>query len=156
MLKTLLVVFFTLCSASGVFAEEPLALDDSELSQVSGADGIGIAMHLELNDPHLTNPGTDSRISMGFTVDGKTNYIVIKNLRGMIDMAALDISVKHRPDGGGDYVAVGLPGFVKYTNFGFESLSVQTDPLAAVTNSLGRVNVNGTVSMQGEFRFWAH
>ncbi len=155
MLKTLLFAFIALCSASAALAQSPIPLEDSDLSQVSGADGVSIAMHFSLNDPTLPNPVTDSRLSMGFTVDGQTNYIVIKNLRGTIDMFAVNLSVKKNADGN-DYVAVGLPGTLKYTNFGYESLSVQSDPLAPVTQSLGRINVNGTLSMQGELRLWAH
>ncbi|WP_136418694.1 MULTISPECIES: hypothetical protein [Oxalobacteraceae] len=155
MLKTLLAAFLA-AGASAAFAQAPVPLDDAELSQVSGADGVGFAIHLSLNDPTVPDPVTDSRISMGFTVDGQTNYMVIKNLRGIVDMGTVTISVHKRTDGGGDYVALGLPGSVKYTNFGYESLSVQTNPLAPVTDSLGRTNLNGSLSMTGELRFWAN
>jgi hypothetical protein len=131
----------------------PLA--DAELSKVSGADGVSFAMHLALNDPALPNPVADSRISMGFHVDGLTTHLVIKNLRGAIDLAGVALDVHKQPDGS-DYLALTLPSTVKYTNFGFESLSAQADPLAPVTDSLGRFTVNGTVSMQGQLRFWAH
>jgi hypothetical protein len=155
MLNMLFIVLIGLGIGSGALAQPPQALDDAELSDVSGADGISFAMHLALNDPNLVNPVTDSRLSVGFDVDGKTTYIVIKNLSGMIDLATINLSARKKPDGN-DYMALTLPGFVKYTNFGYESLSVQTSPLAPVTESLGRFNVNGTLSMQGEFRFWAN
>lgn len=134
-------------------AQQPL--NDADLAEVHGADGVGFAMRLSLNDPALTNPVQDSRISMGFNVDGKTTHIVIRNLRGGIDMFGLTLDVEKKPDGT-DYLAIGLPAHVKYTDFGFESLSVQTDPAGPVSESLGRVSVNGTVNMQGQLRMWAH
>lgn len=153
--KTLLAALAALGCAGMAFAQAPVPLDDATLAQVSGADGVGIAIHLSLNDPTLPNPSTDSRISMGFTVDGQTNYVVIKNLHGVVDMATVSLSVHPRPDGGGDYLAIGLPGTLKYTNFGYESLSVQSDPLAPVSGNLGSASVNGTLSMRGELRMWA-
>jgi hypothetical protein len=153
MRRTLALILSTLCIAGSVMAQQPL--DDADLAQVHGADGIGLAMHLSLNDPALTNPVPDSRISMGFNVDGKTTHIVVRNLRGTVDMFGLTLDVDKKPDGT-DYLAVGLPAHVKYTDFGFESLSVQTDPTAPVTESLGRFSVNGTVNMQGQLRMWAH
>lgn len=144
-----------LCLGTCVFAQSLRPLGDTELAQVSGGDGISFAMHLALNDPALVGAVTDSRLFIGTNMDGQTNYIVIKNLRGLIDIFAVGLDVKKKPDGS-DYVSIALPGFVKYTNYGFDSLSVQTDPLGPVTESLGRFNVNGTLSMQGQFRFWAH
>lgn len=131
------------------------ALNDEELSDVSGADGISIAMHLALNEPTTGGTMSENRISMGFKVDNKTTYLVMKNLHGTIDMFALTVDVNTKPDGG-SYVAIGLPVHTKYSNFGFDSFSAQADPAAAVTESLGRMNVNGTVSMQGQLRLWAH
>lgn len=155
MRKTLLAALAVLGCAGMAFAQAPVPLDDAALSQVSGADGVGFAIHLSLNDPTLPNPSTDSRISMGFTVDGQTNYVVVKNLHGVVDMGMVNVSVHPRPDGGGDYLAIGLPGTVKYTNFGYDSLSVQTNPLAPVSGNLGSASINGTLSMQGELRMWA-
>ena len=144
-----------LCFSAAISAQPLRSLDDAELSQVDAADGISIAMHLVLNDQTLNGPVTDSRLSYGFDVNGKKTYVVLKNLSGTIDMFALNLSVNKKPDGT-DYVAVTLPSYVKYTNLGFESLSVQADPLAPVTESLGRFNLNGNMSMQGELRIWAH
>jgi hypothetical protein len=153
MRRTLALILSSLCIAGNAMAQQPL--DDAELSDVSGADGITFALSLNLNDPTLTNAVTDSRISMGFNVDGKNTYIVVRNLRGKIDMFGVSLDVEKKPDGS-DYVAVGLPAHLKYTDFGFESLSVQTDPAGPVTESLGRLSVNGTVNMQGQLRMWAH
>ena len=134
-------------------AQQPL--DDAELSDVSGADGVSFAISLNLNDPTLTNAVADSRISMGFNVDGKTTHIVMRNPRGKLDIFGVSLDVEKKPDGS-DYLAVGLPAHTKYTDFGFESLSVQTDPTGPVTESLGRWSANGTVNMQGQLRMWAH
>ena len=143
-----------LCMAGSACAQQ--VLNDEELSSVSGADGISIAMHLALNDPATSGGAvSENRISMGFKVDGKTTFLVMKNLHGSIDMFALSVDVNQKPDGG-SYVAIGLPVHTKYNDFGFDSISAQADPAAAVTESLGRMNINGTVSMQGQLRLWPH
>ncbi|SHN15586.1 hypothetical protein SAMN05192549_1058 [Duganella sacchari] len=148
---------FLLLWAGLAQAGELRALDDGELSQVSGGDGISFAAHVVLNDPTLVGAVADSRLSLGFSGDGGSKrYIVFKNVRGTVDMFAVSLGVQTRTDGGGDYIAIGLPGYVKYTNFGFESLSVQNDPNAPVTGNLGSVNINGVVSLQGQVRFWGH
>jgi hypothetical protein len=144
-----------LCAA-GALASPLRPLDDGELSQVAGGDGINFAAHISINDPTLVGAASDSRLSLGFKGDGQNRYIVIKNVRGVVDMFAVSLGVQTRSDGGGDYIAIGLPGYVHYTNFGFESLSVQSDPTAPVTGNLGSLNINGTVSLQGQVRFWTH
>ena len=136
-------------------AGELRALDDTELAKVSGGDGISFAAHVVLNDPTLVGAVSDSRLSLGFSGGGQNRYIVFKNVRGTVDMFTVNLGVQTRSDGG-DYIAIGLPGYVRYTNFGFESLSVQNDPSAPVTGNLGSVNINGTVSLQGQVRFWGH
>ncbi len=136
-----------------VHASTPL--DDNELSKVAAADGISFAMHLALNQPVAGQPAGDSRLTVGQVVDGKNTYMVIKNVSGVIDMFALTVDTKTAPDGTA-YVAIGLPGYVKFTNVGFESLSVQSDPRAPVTESLGRYTLNGSTAMQGQLRLWAH
>lgn len=156
MVKTLAISLVSLCFSTAALAQGLRPLNDNELEKVSGRDGIGIAMHLELNQQTAPNNSADSRIAMGFNVNGNTNYIVIRNPRGMLDVIGLSVSVQKRSDGNGDYVAIGLPGYMNYGNFGIDSLSVQTDPTAPVTNSLGRFNINGTLNMQGQIRMWAH
>ncbi|HYD93958.1 MAG TPA: hypothetical protein VEC01_01435 [Noviherbaspirillum sp.] len=152
-MRRIITSFLTaFCIAGSACAQQ--ALDDNELAAVSGADGVSIAMHLSLNDPAL-GPAGENRISMGFNVDGKTTHLVMKNLHGSIDMFALTLDVETKPDGG-SYLAIGLPVHMKYNDWGFDSLSVQADPAAAVTESLGRMSINGTVSMQGQLRLWAH
>jgi hypothetical protein len=153
MRRLLLLILSSYLLAGQAHAQQPL--DDEALSDVSGADGVSFAMHLSLNDPTLANPSTNSRISLGFNVDGRTTHIVVRNLRGELDVFGLSLGVEKKPDGT-DYLAIGLPAHVKYNDLGFESLSVQTDPAAAVTESLGRLTVNGTVNIQGQLRMWAH
>lgn len=137
-------------------AAPPQALDDRELSGVNARDGISFAAHIVVNDPNLVGAVTDSRLSLGFHDGGQPRYIVLRNVRGTIDMFAIGINVQARPDGNGEYIAVTLPAQLRYTNFGFESMSVQNDPNAAVTGNLGSVNINGSLQMQGELRMWAH
>lgn len=131
-------------------------LNDSELSGVNARDGISFAAHVVVNDPTLVGAVTDSRLSLGFHDGGQPRYIVLRNVRGTVDMFAIGLNVQARPDGSGDYIAITLPSQMRYTNFGFESMSIQNDPSAAVTGNLGRVNIHGSLQMQGEFRMWAH
>jgi hypothetical protein len=147
----------TIAACCGAAQAEPLrALDDGELAEVTGGDGISFAAHVSINDPTLVGAVTDSRLSLGWEGDGQKRYVVLKNVRGKVDMFAVTLGVQSRGDGGGDYIAIGLPGYVRYTNFGFESLSVQSDPNAAVTGNLGSININGVVSLQGQVRLWTH
>jgi hypothetical protein len=144
-----------LCPAL-LHAAPPRMLDDAELSRVEARDGIGFAAHIVVNDPNLAGAVSDSRLSLGFHDGSTPRYIVLRNVRGTIDMFALGIDVKSRPDGGGDYLAITLPAHLRYANFGFESMSVQNDPHGAVSGNLGSVNINGNLQMQGELRVWAH
>ena len=155
MLRFFLSALAGMCIGVNAMAQGPTALNDEELSGVAGGDGIAIAVHLSLNNSAPTSTPINSRITMGFNVDGRDTYLVIRNPKGTIDMFDLKLSIQKKPDGS-DYVAIGLPGYVKYTDWGFESFSAQTDPTGPVTESLGRLNLNGTMSMQGQFRMWAH
>lgn len=145
-----------LLSPAMLHAAPPTALADSELSGVAARDGISFAAHIVVNDPKLVGAVSDSRLSLGFHDGGEPRYIVLRNVRGTVDMFAIGINVKPRPDGSGDYIAITLPAYIRYTNFGFESMSVQNDPNAAINGNLGSVNLNGSLQMQGEFRMWAH
>lgn len=148
MCKFLLAAVAGLCLSAVALAQPPLrALDDAELAQVSAADGISFAMHLVVSDSSLSWGMRDA--------GGQSSYIVFKNLGGTVDMFATTLDVLKKPDGS-SYVEVGLPVYLKYTNYGFESLSVQNDPLAPTTGNLGGINTNGTLSLQGQVRFWAH
>lgn len=153
--RILLAAISALCISADVLAQTPLPMDDTELEQVSGGDGIGIAVHFVLNDPSI--PGmTENRRTWGFKdTNGDSTYLVFQNMHGKIDMFALGIDVEKKPDGG-DYVALTYPTHLRFTNFGIDSISAQTDPTAPVTGSIGGFNINGNLSMQGQMRFWAH
>lgn len=151
--KTLLPLL--LCASAMAGAADLKPLDDEALGQVSARDGVSFAAHIVINNPELAGAVADSRLSLGFGGDGPYRYVVIKNLRGVVDLAGVHINVEKKPDGG-EYVAVSMPSYVKFSGLGFESLSVQSDPLAPVTSSMGSVNVNGTMNMQGQLRVWAH
>lgn len=137
-------------------AAPPKALEDSELAGVNARDGISFAAHIVVNDPTLVGAVADSRLSFGFHDGGEHRYVVLRNVRGTVDMFAIGLNVQARPDGNGEYIAITLPSQMRYTNFGFESMSVQNDPGAAITGNLGSVNINGSLQMQGELRMWAH
>jgi hypothetical protein len=143
------------CAASA-HAAPPQPLDDEQLAQVGGRDGISFVAHVVINDPTLVGAVSDSRLSLGFAdSNGQSRYLVLRNVRGVVDMSTISIDVHSRPDGG-DYVSLTLPNTVKFSRFGFESMSVQNDPLAPVTNSMGSLDIDGTVNMTGQVRMWAH
>ena len=153
MTKKLFVALAGLWMSSAVLAQTLRPLDDADLAQVSARDGVSFAVHLVLNDPA---GGAGSRLSWGTTVGGITTYLVVDNRHGVIDMAGLQLDIAKKPDGS-DYVAMSLPFYMKYTNFEIGAVSLQADPLVlAAGGDLGRFNLNGTQSMQGQFRFWAH
>jgi hypothetical protein len=131
----------------------PTALGDEELAAVRGGDGVSFALRLELNRVNPGAPPGDSRLWIAQVVDGRTTYTVLKNVSGMIQMFALNIAARSAPDGT-NYIAFTLPSYVRFTEVGFDSLSVQADPRAPVTDSLGRFTLNGVLSMQGQLRMW--
>lgn len=137
-----------------VLHAEPLPLDEAELAQVSGRDGIGFAVHLEINSAPIYGLDIDSRLTAGFTVDGLKTYLVALNPGGIIDLFAMALNLRTRPDGG-DYIDVTLPFFVGVQDFGVRALSAQTDPRAPITNSYGQFLLNGHASMQGHLYLWA-
>ena len=98
---------------------------------------------------------SDSRLTIGQTVDGRTTYTVLKNIGGVIQMVGLNISPQSAADGT-NYLALTLPAWTKFTDTGFDSLSVQADPRGPVTQSLGQVTLNGELQMQGQLRLWSH
>lgn len=154
-MRALLAVLLMLACCQAALAQRLRALADSELAGVSGGDGISFAVHLELNQPAANGRLRESRLTLGQTVDGRTTYTVIRNPGGVIDMLGLNLAA-HTPSDGPAYVALTLPAYVHFTDVGFDSLSVQADPRGAVTDSLGRFTLNGTLSMQGQLRMWAH
>ncbi len=145
-----------LCIAAQAGAQPLRALADTDLAQVAGQDGVSFAAHIVINDPTLVGAVSDSRLSLGFAgADGNSRYVVLRNVRGVIDLGTVSIDVQARPDGS-EHIALTLPGTVKFERFGFESMSVQNDPLAPVTASMGSLNIDGTINMTGQLRLWAH
>jgi hypothetical protein len=151
MTRALVLSLFLLCGGAGA---GPQPLPDSELSRVSGADGISFAVDLNLN--RQPDAGTaDSRLTIGQKVDGRTTYMVLRNVGGVIQMMGLNISPQTAADGT-NYVALTLPGYARFTDTGFDSLSVQADPHGPVSGNLGRFSLNGEMTMQGQLRLWSH
>ena len=147
-----LALALTLLPGLAVAGPQPLA--DSELAQVRGADGISFAVDLNLNRQPDSATG-DSRLMIGQKVDGRTTYIVVRNIGGLVQMIGLNISPQTAADGT-NYVALTLPVYIRLTDTGFDSISVQADPLGAVSGNLGRVSLNGEMTMQGQLRLWSH
>jgi hypothetical protein len=145
---------FVLLVPLAALAGGPKPLPDSELAAVRGADGISFAVRLQLNRPGDGTSG-DSRLTIGQTVDGRTTYTVLKNIGGVIQMVGLNISPQTAADGT-NYVALTLPGYTRFTDTGFDSISVQADPHGAVSGNLGRISLNGEMTMQGQLRLWSH
>jgi hypothetical protein len=133
----------------------PTPLDDAALAAVRGADGVSFAVRLQLNRTDTSVAPGDSRLWIGQQVDGRTTYTVLKNVSGLVQMYGLNIAPQRAADGT-NYIALTLPPETHFTEVGFESLSVQADPLAPVTNSLGRLTLNGDLQMQGQLRLWSH
>ncbi len=135
----------------------PVALSDEELSGVCGQDGIGLAIHLELNSALIASGVLNSSLTAGFKVNGTTTYAVVQNLGGVLDLIGLTLNIHTRSDGGGDYIDLGLPSFVGFKQFGFRALGAQTDPSAAIapSGSYGQVLLNGTGTMTGHLLIWA-
>jgi hypothetical protein len=150
--RAAILAFALLPGAFAVAGPQPLP--DSELAQVRGADGISFAVDLNLNR-QPNNPAGDSRLMIGQKVDGRTTYIVLRNIGGAIQMVGLNLSPQTVADGT-NYVALTLPGYVRFTDTGFDSLSVQADPQGAVSGNLGKISLNGEMTMQGQLRMWSH
>ncbi len=147
-------VAVALCGGAAALHAEPQALDEAELASVSGRDGIGFAVHLEINSAAIYGLDINSRLTAGFNVDGLTTYLVALNPGGIVDLFAMSLNLRTRPDGG-DYVDLSLPTFIGVKDFGVRALSAQTDPRAPITNSYGQFLLNGHAAMQGHLYLWA-
>jgi hypothetical protein len=134
---------------------EPKPMDDADMAAVTGQDGIGFAVHLEMNSAVLDGAEMNSRLTAGFNVNGLTTYAIALNVGGIIDMYAMTLNLRTRPDGG-DYIDLGLPFFVGVSQFGYRALSAQTDPTGPITHNYGQLLLNGHVAMQGHLYLWAN
>ena len=130
------------------------ALDDSEMAAVMGRDGIGFAVHVEMNSGLLTGELLNSRLVAGFNVDGFTTYALALNVGGIIDMFAMTLNLRTQPNGS-DYMDLGLPFYLGVNQFGFRAFSVQADPSGPISNNYGQMLLNGHAAMQGHLYFWA-
>ncbi len=151
MVRWMLYVLMACASCLGLAA--PQAIDDAELATVVGRDGIGLAVHLEMNSALLDGADMDSRLTAGFKVHGMTTYAIAQNVGGVIDLFAMTLNVRKQPNGT-DYIDLGLPFFVGVSQFGYRALSVQTDPVAPVTHDYGQLLLNGHMAMQGHLYLW--
>ncbi|HEX5355233.1 MAG TPA: DUF6160 family protein [Aquabacterium sp.] len=148
-----LLLWCVAMAGQGVHAE-PQPLDDSSMADVSGQDGIGFAVHLEMNSAAISAQELSSRLMAGFHVDGQTTYAIAWNVGGIIDMFAMTMNLRTRADGS-DYMDIGLPFFIGVSQFGFRAFSVQTDPSAAISRNYGQLLLNGHAAMQGHLYLWA-
>ena len=132
----------------------PQPLDDAELADVAGRDGIGIAFDLNWNVSNAANGG---RLVAGFQVNGVGSYAVLDGIGGGMTVVALSIDMRQRADGSGDYIDIGLPGFVGFTRFGYRAMGAVSDPGQAITaaNSLGGLQLNGHAAISGHVYLWA-
>ncbi len=153
----LLVLATALLVRPGLARAAPVALADEELARVSGRDGIGIAFNLDWNAHPPSGGGGESRLVAGFRVDGTTSYAVLDGLGGSMTVLALSLDLRQRADGGGDYVDIGLPGFIGFSKFGFRAMAAQTDPLAPIAagTGYGGLQLDGSAAMTGRVYLWA-
>ncbi|TAK94123.1 MAG: hypothetical protein EPO09_10495 [Aquabacterium sp.] len=148
------LVLLAMGCALSMARAEPQPLDDIGMADVSGQDGIGFAVHLEMNSAAISAQDLTSRLMAGFHVDGQTTYAIAWNAGGIIDMFAMTMNLRSRPDGS-DYMDIGLPFFIGVSQFGFRAFSVQTDPTAAISRNYGQLLLNGHAAMQGHIYLWA-
>jgi len=133
-----------LALASTAASAEKKALDDEELRSVNG-HGIALAIDLKLNT---------ASVAAGFTNGGTTTYAIVQGFGGELQLYAVTIDAVAR-QGAGDYLSIGMPGYVHAKDFGAHAIGVQTDPNAALTSSLGALTLNGTAAMTGQLNLWA-
>jgi len=152
--RSIAVLLACAACAASLPARALAPLDDASLSSYVGGDGVSIAVHLNLNYPNATDPVVNSTLTVGFDVGGQTNYAVLLNPHGVLDLFSFTFDTVQRGDGGGDVLVIGLPTFVGFQNFGFDALGIQSDPTAPISGDLGHVILNGTLSMQGQLRVW--
>lgn len=128
---------------------EPKALDNSELADVVGGDGISIILDLQVHA---------DQVSRSFNVDGVTTHATLNDVGGSMLALGITVDVQQRPDvAGATYIDIGMPGVIAFKNFGFRSSGVQTDLQTALpaNQNLGGVQLNGMGAMTGHFLMWA-
>ena len=136
------------CMGSAAMAA-PQPMDNEEMSEVSGGDGLSIIADLHINI---------SRVSRSFEVDGATTYAVMDDVGGGMFVGGITVDVRKQPNASGDtYIDIGMPGYVSFNKFGFKTSAVQTSQQAAIApnQNLGGVQLNGAGAMTGNFLLWA-
>lgn len=150
-LVALLVIPFAAHSA----VEE---LSDEALSEVSGADGVTIDLHLEWNANALTAVDLSkmSSISIGFYDAGSDQhtYLAFQGFGGVFDMWGLKIDAEAGPVGVGDVVNVTMPALVAFKDFGVRSVYATTDLNAEPKSSYGKWILNGAATVTGNVYVW--
>ncbi len=126
-------------------------LSDEELGGISGQAGIVLNAHLELS----TGLGAENRISLGFKVGANTSYLLLDKLSGTLDLLGLSLRAVAGPAEVGDVIELTLPSFLGFKDFGVKAIGVQADPLAPLSNSLGQIQLNGSLQMQGQVLLWS-
>lgn len=139
----------------GVSRAAPLALDDAALSEVRGA-GFGVGVHLELNSGLLAGATPMPNLAAAFGDAAQPNYLVMYGVGGIMDLYAVTLNAVTASDGTSQ-LALGLPSFVGFDDFGVRAISVQSDPTAPLNTaaSLGGITLNGSGAMTGRVLLWA-
>lgn len=136
------------CMGSAAMAA-PQAMDNDEMSEVVGGDGVSIIADLNINI---------SRVARSFNVDGTTTHAVLDDVGGGLFVGGITVDVRNQPNASGEtYIDIGLPGFLAFNKLGFKASAVQTDPQAAIlpNQNLGGVQLHGNGAMTGHFLMWA-
>lgn len=147
-----------LLGACALALAEPVPLDNQDLSEVVGREGISLYLHLAVNTSDTARPFVGARFTRSFNVNGTTTYASAQGLRGTLDLVGIAVDVSARRDLlGGSYAEIGLPGLVAANQFGFRAFGVQTDPQATVQpdQSLGGLILHGVGTQTGRFLVWA-
>lgn len=147
-----------LFGACALAVAEPVPLDNQDLSEVVGREGISLYLHLEVNTSDTAMPFIGARFTRSFNVNGTTTYVSAQGLRGTLDLVGIAVDVSAHPgQPGGSYMDIGLPGLVAANQFGFRAFGVQTDPQAMVQPDqiLGGLILHGVGTQTGRFLVWA-
>ncbi|WP_374426430.1 hypothetical protein [Ideonella dechloratans] len=148
-------LLMALLSLVGGVRAAPQALDDDALSEVRGA-GLGVGVHLELNSSLLTGATPMPNLAAAFGDATQPNYLVMYGVGGIMDLYAVTLNAVTAADGT-NQLALGLPSFVGFDDFGVRAISVQSDPTAplSMASSLGGITLNGSGAMTGRVLLWA-
>lgn len=148
-------------------------VSDTDLSDVSGADGVSINASLVWNS-NRTQYELSSKVIIGFEKfdeDGENKtltFLTFGGFGGVMDIFGLRIDSVKGPAAIGDYVDITLPRYIGFEDFGFQSMSVQsvrrdkdfdskqfqTSDLGRPQSSYGQWLYNGSAVMTGHVYIW--